>query len=114
LLRSEFFVAVGNADDEAILRPHGFNFEAAFGANFCGDGHAPWSVNASAKGSEDADAAIAEFVAAGFDDEVLIAGDAGGGDGLLFEVAEKIFCGVGIEAVSVNELSESGGTWEGE
>ena len=90
------------------------DFEAAFGAKFCGDGHTPRGVNASAKGSEDADAAIAEFVAAGFDDDVLIAGNAGGGDGLFFEIAQEIFGGVGVEAVSVNELSESGGTWEGE
>ncbi len=99
---SDFFVAVGNADDKAIVGPHGFNFEAAFGAEFGGDGHAPWCVNASAEGSEDADAAIAEFVAASFDDDVLIAGDATGGDGLFFEIAEKIFGGIGVEAVSVD------------
>ena len=99
---SDFFVAVGNADDEAIVGPHGFNFEAAFGAEFGGDGHAPWGVNATAEGSENADAAIAEFIATSFDDDVLIAGNAGGGDGLFFEITKKIFGGVGVEAVSVD------------
>jgi hypothetical protein len=63
-------------------------------------------VHTAAERSEDADAAVAEFVAAGFDDDVLIVGDAGGGDGLIFEIAEKIFGGVGVEAVICDERAE--------
>ncbi len=67
-------------------------------------------MNAAAERSEDADAAVAEFVAAGFDDDVLIVGDAAGGDGLIFEIAEEIFGGVGVEAVICDERAERDGT----
>ena len=67
-------------------------------------------MNAAAEWSEDADAAVAEFVAAGFDDDVLIVGDARGGDGLVFEIAQQIFGGVGVEAVIRDELAERDGT----
>ena len=87
----DFFVAVGNAQDEAVVGPHRFDFEAALGAQFGADGHAPRRVDASAERSQDADAAVAEFVAAGLDDDVLIVGDAAGGDGLIFEIAEQDF-----------------------
>ncbi len=109
LLGRDFFVAFGDAEDEAVVGPHRFDFKPAFGAKFCADGHAPRRVNAAAKWSEDADAAIAEFVAAGFDHDVLIVGDARGGDGLIFEIAQKIFGGVGVEAVIRDQRAECDG-----
>ena len=84
LLGRDFFVAFGDAEDEAVVGPHRLNIESAFGAKLRADGHAPRGVNAAAERSEDADAAVAEFVAAGFDDYVLIVGDTGGGDGLIW------------------------------
>ena len=109
LVGGDFFVAFGNAKDEAVVGPHRFDFESALGAQFGADGHAPRRVDASAERSENADAAVAEFVAAGFDDDVLIVGDAAGGDGLIFEIAEKIFGGVGVEAVIRDERAEGDG-----
>ena len=42
------------------------------------------------EGGEDADAEIAELVAAAFDDDIAIAGDAAAGGGLIFEVAQEV------------------------
>ncbi len=109
LFGGDFFVAFGDAEDEAVIGPHGFDFESAFGAELGADGHAPRRVDARAKWSENADAAVAEFVAAGFDDDVLVIGHAAGGDGLIFEIAEKIFGGVGVEAVIRDERAECDG-----
>ncbi len=101
-------VAIGNADHEAVVGPHGLDVEPALGAQLRRDGHAPWSVDAAAERSEHADAPVAEFVAADFDDDVVVARHARGCRGLLFQIAQQIFGGIGIEAVLFDELGESG------
>ena len=110
----ERLVAFGQADDEAVVGPHGLHFDAALGAQFGGDGHAPRRVHAAAERGEDADATVAEFVAAAFDHDVAIAGHAAGGGGLIFQVAQQILGGVGIEAVFFDEAGEGGGARRGE
>ena len=70
-----------------------------------GDGHAPGRVHAAAERREHADATIAEFVAAAFDHDVLIAGHAAGGGGLVFEVAQQILGGVGVQAVFFHQAA---------
>ena len=71
-------------------------------------------MHAAAERGEDADAKIAEFVAAAFDDDIAIAGHAAGGGGLIFEVAQQVLGGVGIEAVFFDEAGEGGGARHGE
>ena len=56
-------VGVGKAEDEAVVAPEGFDFRSAGGADARADGHGPGNVNAAAKGSEHADAPVAELVA---------------------------------------------------
>ena len=106
-------VAFGQADDEAVVAPHGFDFDAALGAQLRGDGHAPGRVHAAAERGEDADATVAEFVAAALDDDVAIAGHAAGGGGLVFEIAQQVLGGVGIEAVFFHQAREGGGARRG-
>ena len=71
-------------------------------------------MHAAAVGGEHADAEIAEFIAAALDDDVAVAGDAAGGGGLVFEIAQQIFGGVGVEAVLFGEAGEGGGPRHGE
>ena len=79
-----------------------------------GDGHAPRRVHAAAEGGEHADAQIAELVAAALDHDVAVAGHAAGGGGLIFQVAQQIFGGVGVEAVLFHQAREGGGARHGE
>ena len=87
-------IAFGQADDEAVVGPHGLDFDAALGAQPRGDGHAPRRMHAAAERGEHADAPIAQLVAAALDHDVAIARNAAGGGGLLFQVAQQIFGGV--------------------
>ncbi len=73
-----WFVSAWEAQDESVVGPHGFDIGTAGGANATGYRHRPGSVNAAAKGSEDADAPVAEFVAAALDDDVAIIGHSDG------------------------------------
>jgi len=71
-------------------------------------------VDTAAERREYADAAVAEFVATGFDDDVLVVGNARGSDGLVFEIAKEIFGGVRVEAVICDERAERDGARLGE
>ena len=71
-------------------------------------------MHAAAERGEDADAKVAEFVAAAFDDDVAVGGYAAGGGGLIFQVAEQVLGGIGIEAVFLDEPGEGGGARRGE
>jgi hypothetical protein len=92
-------VAVRETQYETVVGPHGLNFQAALGAQFCSYGDAPRGVDAAAKRREDADAAIAQLVAANFNYYILIAGDALSGGNLILQIGQEIFGGVGVEAV---------------
>ena len=45
----ERLVGFGQADHEAVVGPHGLDFDAALGAQLRGDGHAPGRVHAAAE-----------------------------------------------------------------
>ena len=55
-------------DRESIVAPQGLDVDARLFADFRGDRHRPWRVNASAPRREDADAPVAQLVADAFDD----------------------------------------------
>ena len=79
------------AHHEAVVRPHRFDFEAAFGAKSGGDGHAPGRMNAAAEGSEHADSSVAQFITANFHEDVFVAGDAASGGNLVFQITQQDF-----------------------
>ena len=107
------FLGFGEADDEAVVAPHGLDFDAALGAQLRGDGHAPGRMHAAAERGEHADAKVAEFVAAALDDDVAIAGHAAGGGGLVFEIAQQVLGGIGVEAVFFHQAREGRGARHG-
>ena len=80
-------VGVREAEDEAVVAPEGFDFRTAGGADARADGHGPGNVDAAAEGREDADAPVAELVAAALDDDGAVVGDRAGG---CFLVGEEL------------------------
>ena len=107
------FVGIGEAEDEAVVSPEGFDFGAAGGADAGGDGHGPGDVDAAAEGGEDADAPVAELVAAALDDDGAVVGDSAGGFFLVGEEAHEVFGGAGVEVVFGDKAGEGGGDWQG-
>ncbi len=77
------------------------------------DSHGPRNVNAAAERCEDADAPVAEFVAAAFDDDGAIVGNLAGGGFLVVEKLEEVFGCVRIEIVFRDEACEGGRFWHG-
>ena len=108
-LRLQRLFAFRHAQHEAVVAPHGFGLDAAFGAQLRRRRHAPRRVYAAAERREDADAPIAELVAAALDHDVAIAGHASGGGGLILQVAHQVFGGAGVEAVLVDQAREGRG-----
>ena len=85
-----------------------------FRAHFRGDGDAPGGVHAAAERGQDANAAVAQIVAANFDDDVLVAGNLLGGEFLVFEILQQISGRVGVKAVLFGELGKSHRPRQGE
>ena len=112
ILRTNRLVAVRDTQDETVVRPHGFDFESALGAQFRGNRHAPRRVNRAAKGSQHAHPAVSHFVAAYFNNDIFIARNSRGGGGLLFQIFQQIFRGIGVQAVLLNQFGECHRPWE--
>ena len=80
----------------------------ARGRNLGGGGHGPGSVDAIAKGGEDADAPVAELVADALDHDVAIIWNGGCYICLVSEELQEVFCGLGIEVVFADETADGG------
>ena len=106
-------VGVGKAEDKAVVAPERFNFRAAGGADARADRHGPGNVDAAAEGREDADAPVAQFVAAALDDDGAVVGHCAGGGFLIGEELEQVFGGAGVEIVLGDEAGERGGLGQG-
>ena len=99
-------VGVGEAQHKSVVAPQRFHFRAAGSADTSSHRHRPGNVNAAAERREDADAPVAELVAAALDDDRPVVGNLAGRIGLVCEKAKQILGGTGIEIVLVDEARE--------
>ena len=73
------FFRFRESHDEPVVRPHRFDVESRFGARALDGRHGPRGMNAAAKRRQDADAPVAQLVAAALDqDRPIVGHDAGG------------------------------------
>ena len=101
-------IAIGKAQYESIVAPHGFHIRTATGTNTAGDRHGPGRVNAAAERGEHADAPIAHFVARALDHDGAVIWNHGGGNFLVSEKADKVFRRHGIEIVLAGQAAQRG------
>ena len=106
-----WFVAVGEAEDEAVVTPEGFDIRTTGGADAGCDGHGPGNVNAAAEGGEDADAPVAQLVAGALDDDVAVVGNLAGSFLLVGEEAHEVFGCAGVEVVVADEAAQGCREW---
>ena len=96
-------VGLREPHDEPVVGPHRFDVEPGFRADALDDGHGPGRVDAAAERREDADAPVAELVAAALDEHRAVVGHDAGRRHLVGEVAKQILGGLGVEIVMADQ-----------
>ena len=89
--RIRWLVCFRHAHHEPVVAPHRLDVEAALAAEARDDGEAPGDEHAPAERREDADAPVAELVAAALDDDRAVIGNDAGGGTLIGEVLQEVW-----------------------
>ena len=88
--RVERRVALGHADDEAVVAPHHLGVEAALVAQLRRHRHGPRGVDAAAEGREHRQPPVADFVLRALDENRAVVGHDAGGPLLIVEVLQQV------------------------
>ena len=102
-------VGVGEADDEAVVVPHRLGVDAALLAHAGEDRHRPRRHHPSAERRQQADAPVAQLVAAALDDEGAIVRHVADRRALIGQVLQQVLGRLPIEVVLLFEPGEGGG-----
>ena len=102
-------VGVGEADDEAVVVPHRLGVDAALLAHGGEDRHRPRRHHPSAERRQQADAPVAQLVAAAFDDDGPVVGDVADGGLLIGQVLQQVLGRLAVEVVLLLEAGQRRG-----
>ena len=94
---------LGQAQDNAIVTPHGFDGNAQSLEQAALDGNRPRCVHGCAKRRVNADTPVANFVTKAFDDDGAVGGQRASGLHLFVDIHEQIFGREWVEAMALDQ-----------
>ena len=93
----------GQAQDDAIVAPHGFDGNAQSLEQAAFDGNRPRCMHGCAERRVNADAPVADFVAKTFDHDGAVGGQRASGLHLFVDIHEQIFGREWVEAMALDQ-----------